>query len=121
MSSLAIRLKCVQRVNWRRVGHDGQANLFYALNSIARMRQTNYCKYINTLSLSSYLSLQLERATRSELCSVLVLLLLSLSIYAFYGNLHTYLKSVLLSLRLSGPPTLPFLGNCLLINEKDCK
>lgn len=85
------------------------------------MRQTNYCKYINTLSLSSYLSLQLERATRSELCSVLVLLLLSLSIYAFYGNLHTYLKSVLLSLRLSGPPTLPFLGNCLLINEKDCK
>lgn len=57
MSSLAIRLKCVQRVNWRRVGHDGQANLFYALDSIARMRQTNYRKYINTpLSLPLFLS-----------------------------------------------------------------
>ncbi|XP_030557781.1 probable cytochrome P450 4aa1 [Drosophila novamexicana] len=61
----------------------------------------------------------LERATKSELCSALALLVLSLSIYAFYTQLLSYLKSVLLSLRLSGPPSLPFLGNCLLINEKD--
>ncbi|KAH8416204.1 hypothetical protein KR222_011010, partial [Zaprionus bogoriensis] len=65
------------------------------------------------------LSLQLERATKSEVCSALLLLLLSLSIIRFYTHLRTYLKSVLLSLRLSGPPTLPLLGNCLLINEKD--
>ncbi|XP_017866355.1 PREDICTED: probable cytochrome P450 4aa1 [Drosophila arizonae] len=61
----------------------------------------------------------LERATRSELYSALALLVLSLSIYTFYTQLQTYLRSVLLSLRLSGPPTLPFLGNCMLINEKD--
>ncbi|XP_034478607.1 probable cytochrome P450 4aa1 [Drosophila innubila] len=61
----------------------------------------------------------LERATKSELCSVLALLLLSLSIYTLYSHLQTYLRSVLLSLRLRGPPSLPFIGNCLLINEKD--
>ncbi|XP_034651196.1 probable cytochrome P450 4aa1 [Drosophila subobscura] len=61
----------------------------------------------------------LERATKWELCSVLALLVISLSIYTFYAHLETYLRSVLLSLRLSGPPTLPILGNCLLIKDKD--
>ncbi|ALC42315.1 Cyp4aa1, partial [Drosophila busckii] len=58
-------------------------------------------------------------ATKSELCSVLALLLLSLSIYRCHTYIGAYLKSVLLSLRLSGPPSLPFIGNCLLINERD--
>ncbi|KAL7737593.1 hypothetical protein ACLKA6_007707 [Drosophila palustris] len=61
----------------------------------------------------------LERATKSELCSVLALLLLSLSIYTFHTHLLSYLRSVLLSLRLPGPPSLPLIGNCLLINKKD--
>ncbi|XP_068144688.1 probable cytochrome P450 4aa1 [Drosophila tropicalis] len=61
----------------------------------------------------------LQRATKSELCTVLALILVSLSVYRFYAHLQTYLRSVLLSLRLSGPPTLPFLGNCMLIKEKD--
>lgn len=52
---------------------------------------------------------------------MLVLLALSLAIYTFYGNLQTYLRSVLLSLRLTGPPSVPLLGNCLLVTEKDRK
>ncbi|KAH8327036.1 hypothetical protein KR074_001066, partial [Drosophila pseudoananassae] len=62
---------------------------------------------------------QLERATKTELCTVLVLLALSLTIYTFYGHLQTYLRSVLLSLRLAGPPSVPLLGNCLLVKDKD--
>ncbi|KAH8321001.1 hypothetical protein KR067_013026 [Drosophila pandora] len=62
---------------------------------------------------------QFERATKTELCTVLVLLALSLAIYTFYGHLQTYLRSVLLSLRLTGPPSVPLLGNCLLVTEKD--
>ncbi|KAH8371755.1 hypothetical protein KR093_008783, partial [Drosophila rubida] len=62
---------------------------------------------------------QLERATKTEMCSVLIVLLISVSIYTFHTDLWTYLRSVLLSLRLSGPPSLPFIGNTLLINEKD--
>lgn len=56
-----------------------------------------------------------------ELCSILILLVISLSIYTFYATLNTYLRSVLLSLRLTGPPSLPFLGNCMLVTDKDCK
>ncbi|XP_030387659.1 probable cytochrome P450 4aa1 [Scaptodrosophila lebanonensis] len=59
----------------------------------------------------------LERATNSQLLSVFALAVITLSIYTFWGG--SYIKSVLLSLRLSGPPSLPFLGNCLLIKEKD--
>ncbi|KAH8261366.1 hypothetical protein KR044_007961, partial [Drosophila immigrans] len=64
------------------------------------------------------LRLQLERATKSEMCSVLILTLLSVSIYMFHTDLSMYLKAVLLSLRLHGPPSLPILGNTLLIKEK---
>lgn len=64
---------------------------------------------------------QFERATKTELCTVLVLLALSLAIYTFYAHLQTYLRSVLLSLRLTGPPSVPLLGNCLLVTEKDRK
>jgi len=64
---------------------------------------------------------QLERTTNLELCSILILLVISLSIYTFYATLNTYLRSVLLSLRLTGPPSLPFLGNCMLVTDKDCK
>ncbi|XP_002034036.2 probable cytochrome P450 4aa1 [Drosophila sechellia] len=61
----------------------------------------------------------LERTTNLELCSILILLVISLSIYTFYATLNTYLRSVLLSLRLTGPPSLPFLGNCMLVTDKD--
>lgn len=57
----------------------------------------------------------IDRATKSELWSFASIVIIGLSIYTLWG----YLKSVVLSLKLSGPPTVPFLGNCLLINERD--
>ncbi|XP_060657276.1 probable cytochrome P450 4aa1 [Drosophila nasuta] len=61
----------------------------------------------------------LERATKLEMCSVLVLLALLLTVYTFYSELCSYLRSVLLSLRLQGPPSWPLIGNTMLIKEKD--
>ncbi|KAH8309287.1 hypothetical protein KR059_007777, partial [Drosophila kikkawai] len=61
---------------------------------------------------------QFERATKLELFSLLLLMVITLSIYTFYATLNTYLKSVLLMLRLTGPPLVPFLGNCHLITDK---
>ncbi|XP_067631159.1 probable cytochrome P450 4aa1 [Eurosta solidaginis] len=53
--------------------------------------------------------------TRSELWSFATLLVISLSLYALWD----YIKSVLLSMKLTGPEALPILGNCLLLKEKD--
>nr|XP_014087247.1 probable cytochrome P450 4aa1 [Bactrocera oleae] len=56
-----------------------------------------------------------DHATHSELWSFAALLAIALSIYSLWD----YIKSVLLSLKLSGPEALPILGNCLIIKEKD--
>ncbi|XP_053964488.1 probable cytochrome P450 4aa1 [Anastrepha ludens] len=56
-----------------------------------------------------------EHVSRSELWSFATLLVISLCLYALWD----YIKSVLLSLKLSGPEALPILGNCLIIKEKD--
>lgn len=64
---------------------------------------------------------QFERATKLELFSVLLLMVITLSIYTFYASLHSYLRSVLLMLRLEGPPLVPILGNCHMITDKGGK
>ncbi|XP_017484281.1 PREDICTED: probable cytochrome P450 4aa1 [Rhagoletis zephyria] len=56
-----------------------------------------------------------EHVSHSELWSFATLLVISLSLYALWD----YIKTVLLSLKLSGPVALPILGNCLIIKEKD--
>ncbi|KAI8127249.1 putative cytochrome P450 4aa1 [Lucilia cuprina] len=57
----------------------------------------------------------IDNASQSELWSFFTLSLGVFVIYTFWG----YLKTVFLSLKLSGPAPVPILGNCLLIKEKD--
>ena len=61
--------------------------------------------------------LQFDNASQSELWSFFTLSVGVFVIYTFWG----YLKTVFLSLKLSGPAPVPILGNCLLIKEKNCK
>lgn len=37
-----------------------------------------------------------------------------------YG-LSDFLKAIVLCLKLKGPPAVPFLGNVLMLQDKDCK
>lgn len=61
--------------------------------------------------------LQFENAFKSELWGFAAVSLLVFIVYM----LRNYLKSIILALKLPGPPVVPLLGNCLLIKEKDCK
>ncbi|XP_013113990.2 probable cytochrome P450 4aa1 [Stomoxys calcitrans] len=56
-----------------------------------------------------------EKASQSELWSFVSL---SLVIFVMY-TLRDYMKTVLLSLKLSGPTAIPIMGNCMLIKEKN--
>lgn len=57
----------------------------------------------------------IERASTADLWSFASLLVIGGLMYTLSG----YIKSVFLSLKLPGPPTVPFFGNCLLVKEKD--
>uniref|UniRef100_A0A1B0FKK0 Cytochrome P450 n=1 Tax=Glossina morsitans morsitans TaxID=37546 RepID=A0A1B0FKK0_GLOMM len=56
-----------------------------------------------------------ENAFQSELWGFAAVSLLVFIVYM----LRNYLKSIILALKLPGPPVVPLLGNCLLIKEKD--
>lgn len=60
---------------------------------------------------------QIERASTADLWSLASLLIIGGLMYALSG----YFKSVILALKLPGPPTVPFFGNCLLVKERDRK
>lgn len=62
-------------------------------------------------------SLQLERVYQPELMMFVILLLICSILYA----LSDFLKTVVLCLKLKGPPVIPFLGNVLLLQDKNCK
>lgn len=57
----------------------------------------------------------IERASTSELWTYAIIISICAFLYAFSG----YLKSVILSLKLPGPTALPFLGNCLIVSNKN--
>lgn len=57
----------------------------------------------------------IERASTADLWSLASLLIIGGLMYALSG----YFKSVILALKLPGPPTVPFFGNCLLVKERD--
>ncbi|XP_005176034.1 probable cytochrome P450 4aa1 [Musca domestica] len=56
-----------------------------------------------------------EKASQSELWSFASLSLFLLILFTF----RDYLKTVFLSLKLSGPTAVPVMGNCLLLKEKN--
>lgn len=62
-------------------------------------------------------SLQLERVYQPELMMFAILLTFGSILYA----LSDFLKTVALCLKLKGPPVIPFLGNVLLLQDKNCK
>lgn len=62
-------------------------------------------------------SLQLERVYQPELMMFVILLSVGSILYV----LSDFLKTVILCLKLKGPPVIPFLGNVLLLQDKNCK
>lgn len=61
--------------------------------------------------------LQFERASVSELTVFLTLVCFCIVIYVL--SLSGYIRNAFLAFRLPGPKALPFIGNCLVVKEKD--
>lgn len=61
--------------------------------------------------------LQLERAYQPELMVFIVMVTIGTILYAISG----YLKAVVLSFKLKGPPAQFLIGNVLLLKDKDGK
>lgn len=60
---------------------------------------------------------QIEKTSTSELCSFFSLVIIGGILFTLSG----YFRSIILALKLKGPPVVPFLGNALLIKKRDGK
>lgn len=50
-----------------------------------------------------------------------MLFAICLTIGTILYGLSDFLKAIVLCLKLKGPPAVPFLGNVLMLQDKDCK
>lgn len=84
-------------------------------NGIGNRKQISKCYTIKTTIVINIL--QFEKAHNIELWIYLTFIICGLSLY-YLGD---YFKSVMVCLRLDGPRALPFIGNAMMILDKNSK